>query len=366
MFTGSITPGDTAYFTFNEIVDLSESGYHDISIVSSLSVDEDRLNDSLETSVYSTYSNDVGVSLITSPISQIGLGFEDVIVNVKNYGKNSVSEIPLKYSLNGNEVIDTLKNTILAGDHVSFKFIQKLDLSIVGIYELSVYSDYNDDLNALNDTSKTTLKNLSCFPKSDCSHGDAILNVTMNGLNNSSECSVNGYEDFTHLSTYFTPEDSQSISISIDETDHQLSAWIDFNDNLMFEESEFIIKDSKISHEETFIVTLPKSTPVGSHILRFRTHWLESSADPCIEFDHGETEDYIVEIVQPESEREKVLRLVVGSPLYDLPSSVSYINTNPSVIIFGEYDVAIIMRIYLLWRYSFVGLLQMSAVYYTF
>ena len=303
-FSGSILSGDTAYFTFNEIVDLSVAGFHDISIVSSLPDDEDRLNDTLKTTVYSSYSNDVGVSLITSPISQIGLGLEDVIVNVKNYGKNSVSEIPLKYSLNGNEVKDTLKATILAGDHVSFKFIKKLDLSIVGTYVLSVYSDYNGDLNFVNDTSKTTLKNESCNPISDCSFGDRILNVTMNGLNNSSECSINGYSDFTHLSTYFIPEEPHTISVSIDETDHQLSAWIDFNDNLMFEESEFIIKDSKISHEETFIVTLPKSTPVGSHILRFRTHWLESSADPCIEFDYGETEDYIVEIVQPESERE--------------------------------------------------------------
>jgi hypothetical protein len=285
-------------------VDLSVAGFHDISIVSSLPDDEDRLNDTLKTTVYSSYSNDVGVSLITSPISQIGLGLEDVIVNVENYGKNSVSEIPLKYSLNGNEVKDTLKATILAGDHVSFKFIKKLDLSIVGTYVLSVYSDYDGDLNSLNDTSKITLKNLSCNPAADCDLGDRILNITMNGLSNSSECSSNGYGDFTHLSTYFKPEEPHTISVSINESDHQLSAWIDFNDNLIFEESEFIIKDSKISYEESFIVTLPENTPVGSHILRFRTHWLESSADPCVEFGYGETEDYIAEIVLSESVNE--------------------------------------------------------------
>lgn len=300
-FSGSILSGDTAYFTFNEIVDLSVAGFHDVSIVSSLSVDEDRLNDTLKTTVYSSYSNDVGVSLITSPTSQIGLGFEDVTVNVKNYGNNSVSEIPLKYSLNGNEVTDTLKSTILAGEHVRFKFFKKLNLSIVGTYVLSVYSDYDGDLNSLNDTSKITLKNLSCNPTADCDFGDRILNITMNGLSNSSECSSNGYGDFTHLSTYFKPEEPHTISVSINESDHQLSAWIDFNDNLIFEESEFIIKDSKISYEESFIVTLPENTPVGSHILRFRTHWLESSADPCIEFDYGETEDYVADIVLPTS-----------------------------------------------------------------
>ena len=51
-------------------------------------------------------------------------------------------------------------------------------------------------------------------------------------------------------------------------------------------------------------MTIPENTPVGSHILRFRTHWLESSADPCIEFDYGETEDYIAEIVLSESVNE--------------------------------------------------------------
>lgn len=300
-FSGSILSGDTAYFTFNEIVDLSVAGFHDVLVTSSLFIDEDRLNDTLKTKVYSSYSNDVGVSLITSPISKIGLGLEDVIINVKNYGENSVSEIPLKYSVNGNEVADTLKATILAGNHVSFKFLKKLNLSIVGTYVLSVYSDYNGDLNTLNDTSKTTLKNLSCNPMSDCDFGDQILNVTMNGLSNYSECSTNGYGDFTHLSTYFKPEQPHTISISINESDHQLSAWIDFNDNLIFEESEFIIRDSIISYEESFIVTIPENTPVGSHILRFRTHWLESSADPCIEFDYGETEDYIAEIALPES-----------------------------------------------------------------
>ena len=148
------------------------------------------------------------------------------------------------------------------------------------------------------------MKNESCNPISDCSFGDRILNVTMNGLNNSSECSINGYGDFTHLSTYFIPEEPHTISVSIDETDHQLSAWIDFNDNLIFEESEFIIKDFIVSYEGSFTVTIPENTPVGSHILRFRTHWLESSADPCIEFDYGETEDYIAEIVLSESVNE--------------------------------------------------------------
>jgi hypothetical protein len=54
-----------------------------------------------------------------------------------------------------------------------------------------------------------------------------------------------------------------------------------------------------------------------------------------------------------------------GTVLYAVTiSPASKQRTNPSVIIFGEYDVAIIMRIYLFGRYSFGGFHLMLMLYH--
>jgi len=90
---------------------------------------------------------------------------------------------------------------------------------------------------------------------------------------------------------------SYDFIIENNESYHQLSIWIDFNDNKVFEAEELIIKDKEYSYSDTFSVVIPDNAEIGLHLMRVRTNWKEPSSDPCVEFEFGETEDYSVVIV---------------------------------------------------------------------
>ena len=78
-----------------------------------------------------------------------------------------------------------------------------------------------------------------------------------------------------------------------------MSVWIDYNDDKVFEPNELIIEDQEYSQNGTFNLVIPNDAQLGEHLMRLRTNWYESSADPCTAYEYGETEDYTVLIITP-------------------------------------------------------------------
>ncbi|MCF8373739.1 MAG: SprB repeat-containing protein [Bacteroidales bacterium] len=96
---------------------------------------------------------DVAIWALISPVSDYYLGMEEVVVKVYNNGLNTISNFPMKYSVDGGTVVvDSFTDTLQPGEMQLFTFSQQPDLSSYNTYSLCVWSDLiNDGLN-MNDT----------------------------------------------------------------------------------------------------------------------------------------------------------------------------------------------------------------------
>ena len=85
----------------------------------------------------------------------------------------------------------------------------------------------------------------------------------------------------------------------------QFAMWIDYNQNGIFETTEFTFLAPSVPSPgtQTVTFTVPASAPSGITRLRLRSNWQDSppitSTDACSALDYGETEDYIITIGTP-------------------------------------------------------------------
>jgi hypothetical protein len=137
----------------------------------------------------------------------------------------------------------------------------------------------------------------------DCTDGDEITNVTFAGINNNSTCSADyGYSDFTSISASVVPGNPYLLSVTIPEhiDDEAAAVWIDFNQNGIFDASEFF--DLGFSPEEgstlTLNITIPLTATLGATRMRVKAQYYEAilADEACDEpyIEYGEIEDYSV------------------------------------------------------------------------
>lgn len=138
-----------------------------------------------------------------------------------------------------------------------------------------------------------------------CSDGDLITNVTVAGINNTSECSPNGYGDYTAMQGQIVAGQSYPVSVTVGSGwFERVSAWIDFNNNETFEAEEFL---GEIGAGSDFAVTtltgnlaIPSTLVSGSYRLRLMVIATGSSnpaeTDACADGNYGEVEDYTLVI----------------------------------------------------------------------
>ncbi len=297
-FSGSILVGESSNFTFNALGDFGTPGNHDLSVYTSLSNDGDLFNDTISVEVQTAFAIDAGVTQFISPTSSIGLTNEDVTVRVKNFGSQTLTEVPLALEIDGGLVLlDTLKESLLAGESIVFTFAQKVDLSTVKTYQLIAYSSLIGDQKSSNDTTKTSVTNSNCNPLGYCDDGDSFTSVTFSDLSNTSGCSSNGYSDFSSQVATVERNKTYSLSVSIDYDENKLSVWIDYNDNQVFEDEERVLTNEVLDYTGNYNINIPADAEVGKHLMRLRTSWDSPSSDPCVELEYGETEDYTVDVV---------------------------------------------------------------------
>lgn len=133
-------------------------------------------------------------------------------------------------------------------------------------------------------------------------HNYSITNVSISGtsLNNSSATNVSSpfYQYYNNLPNIELQSGlSYTMQLSAGTSSGQLfAAWIDLNDNNLFEASEKIIQSTSVSNlpSSTFPFTLACDAISGLHRLRVRTiqATVFTILDPCTPYANGETEDY--------------------------------------------------------------------------
>lgn len=139
--------------------------------------------------------------------------------------------------------------------------------------------------------------------------GDLISNIEIVGttLSNNSGTATTGasYTFFTGQPNYTASLQAGStynVSVTVGSFGGQnLAAWVDYNDNYIFEPSErigFTTTSIAANGTATFSITLACNPPLGNHRLRIRDVWNTNGnlVDPCANYGWGETEDYVVTI----------------------------------------------------------------------
>ena len=82
-----------------------------------------------------------------------------ISIEVENKGQNLISSIPVFYSVNGGPVVsETVSTTLAPFANVVHNFAATYDLSVPGIYDINVWTDYVADGNHYNDTVQKSIE----------------------------------------------------------------------------------------------------------------------------------------------------------------------------------------------------------------
>ena len=139
-----------------------------------------------------------------------------------------------------------------------------------------------------------------CVPTSSSCSSDAITNVTISTINNTTTCGTSGYTSYTTPTATLNLGVVYPISVSVSSgfLEH-VSVWIDYNQNGTFETTEFTsIGSSSTGGPITSTITIPGSAMAGTTKMRVRGKYSTAltSADACLGYSFGETEDYTITI----------------------------------------------------------------------
>ena len=154
-------------------------------------------------------------------------------------------------------------------------------------------------------------KAASCIPNSTTpGFNIGIYNVNLNSINhNSSSAQNESYRNFTHIKTYIDQDNESYLTIQTGPNyEERVLAWIDFNNNGIFEDSELIMNSlnslpNRI-HRNRFSIPefTTKQTPlrlrIGSDISDI-TSSLGTFKGPCNNSKFGQIEDYTIIIGYP-------------------------------------------------------------------
>jgi len=156
------------------------------------------------------------------------------------------------------------------------------------------------------------------------SSSDFISNLVLQGttLSNNSGTSTTApaYNYYTGQPNYtatLTEGTAYTFAATIGYTGQSFSVWIDFNDDLVFTETERVgfTTANLTGTGGTFPMTVPCGANPGLHRMRVRMIYstVGSTMDPCTSASYGETEDYDVTIVTLPAPTGDAAQTVCGS-----------------------------------------------------
>ncbi|MEQ6167583.1 T9SS type A sorting domain-containing protein [Ekhidna sp. MALMAid0563] len=97
--------------------------------------------------------NDLGVSSIDSPVSQIFEGQSDVLATVVNNGSSTINSFDITLEVDGVEIsTEPVSTTLATGEQYIHTFDVQVDFTTIGSYDIVVSVDLVDDENIVNDS----------------------------------------------------------------------------------------------------------------------------------------------------------------------------------------------------------------------
>jgi GEVED domain-containing protein/CARDB protein len=303
---GPIGSGTSEQYTFTATANLGNVGQtYEITAYTDLAIDEFRDNDTTTKSVFHMFPHDIGVIGVIEPVSGNNLTEEDITVTIENFGTADQTNFDVSYNLDDVVVTEQVPGPLTSNDKINYTFSQSGDFAAIGNHLLSSYTSLPDDSDRYNDTTSVVITKNMCQPEADCSAGDGIFLFKLGTIDNATECSPNGYGDYTDLITELETNSTNNLTITTHYGDQYVKVWIDFNDNFVFENNEVVVDNELIaagSGSGNFSLTMPLVIPVGTnlghHLMRAKSNWnAPVPPDACEGTQYGETEDYMADIV---------------------------------------------------------------------
>ena len=258
-----------------------------------------------------TFHNiNTGVLQLVSPTSgAMKTDTESVVIAVKNYGLDTLSNIPVAYKFNGTTAITgIITDTILPGEIYNYTFNSTVDMLALGSYSFEAYTYLNSDTILVNDTITKIVENqepVYCDGYGTASLGNEYISkVEFANINNSSNES--NYTDFTNVSTSVSKGNPYNITIDISggyngggyNYDRCL-VWADWNQNYSFADTTEFYDLGIGSGPASGIIDVPASAKLGNTVMRIRLYnsiYYSDLLGPCGYSNFGEVEDYTVKV----------------------------------------------------------------------
>ncbi|PZF73096.1 GEVED domain-containing protein [Taibaiella soli] len=160
----------------------------------------------------------------------------------------------------------------------------------------------NADTSAIKSVTLNPANQCYCVPgTTSCNSSDVITNVTLGTLNNTTTCSTNGYGDYTTLPVVaLTQGQSYPMSVTVGPGGTEyVSVWIDYNQNGVFDASEYFFLGSANGAVVNGTLAIPASAYPGNTRMRVRVRYNQQLAttEACVAYTYGEAEDYMVNIL---------------------------------------------------------------------
>ncbi len=163
-FAGTLASATSASYTFTATANLGIQGQtYSISSSTNLTGDEDNSNDGITRNVTNVFSNDIGVSQITSPSNGEGLGNETISIEIENFGTADQSNFDVSYVLDGGAaVVETVTATVTGGGTINYSFATQGDFSAVTTHTIVARTLLTGDQDPSNDSASKDVVNVSC------------------------------------------------------------------------------------------------------------------------------------------------------------------------------------------------------------
>jgi len=173
-----------------------------------------------------------------------------------------------------------------------------------GLYTVTliVSNDFGSDTITFTDYIEVDLStnlpiSASCLPvTTNGTLGFGITNVTFNTIDNSSQDSSVGFEDYSCFSTTLSEGGTYSLEINaVGPANNFVKAWIDYNNNGIFQETESILSEQFNGIQSTDI-SIPAGVVLDTPLrMRVAADFFQNGIpDPCGPYASGQAEDYTV------------------------------------------------------------------------
>ncbi len=149
-------------------------------------------------------------------------------------------------------------------------------------------------------TYSTNLK--YCMASGSNKYIASLSRVELGQIDNASDAA--DYSDFSILTSCVYPDEEKTFKISTDGSgdSKELSIWVDWNNDLSFDENnELVFQSNENLSEYSGSFLVPTSVETGIKRVRIRVQDFSSGSElgPCGIADYGEVEDYSINVLAP-------------------------------------------------------------------